>query len=63
MSKMANHLLEQEERDPVRYSREYDAYYDIKRDVWLEAKCSDSCDCEFCHDRPDKPSQMKTMFD
>lgn len=63
MSKMANHLLEQEERDPVGFSRKHDAYFDIEKDVWLEDKCHNSCGCEYCENRPDKPSQVEGLFD
>jgi len=36
----------------------HDAYYDDKKDIWLEGTC-DNKDCEFCSDRPTKPSQCK----
>ncbi len=42
------------------YSARYDAKYDLEKDVWLEGKCTDTCGCEFCSDRPEKPSMMFT---
>lgn len=41
-----------------KYNERYDAYYDDKKDKWLEGKCSNK-NCEFCKGRPDKPSQCK----
>ena len=39
-------------------NEKYDAHYDDKKDIWLEGKCSNK-DCEFCKDRPNKPSEVK----
>ena len=36
-------------------NEEFDAYYLLKEDKWLEDKC-DNLECDFCKDRPDKPS-------
>ena len=41
-----------------KYNEKHDAYYDDKKDIWLEGTC-DNKDCEFCSDRPTKPSQCK----
>lgn len=41
-----------------KYCEQYDAYYNPKTDEWLEKKCSDP-GCEFCKDRPDKPSEVR----
>ena len=41
-----------------RLNEKYDAYYDDKKDEWLEDKC-DNPNCEFCKDRPTKPSACK----
>ena len=41
----------------VKYSGYYDAHYCEACDIWLESQCSDP-NCEFCQDRPDKPSQV-----
>ncbi len=38
-----------------KYSDKYDAIYCKQCDKWLESKCSD-LHCEFCFDRPRKPS-------
>jgi len=40
------------------YNEEWDSYYDEKKDIWLEDKC-DQKDCEFCSNRPTKPSDCK----
>lgn len=40
------------------YSNKYDAYYCELCNKWLERTCSDS-ECEYCKDRPEKPSQME----
>ena len=37
------------------YKRKWDAYYCIDSLEWVEKKCSD-LKCEFCANRPDKPS-------
>ena len=39
------------------YCEEHDAYFDRKKDVWVEDKCGDP-KCNDCSTRPDKPSQM-----
>lgn len=41
-----------------KYCEKHDAYYDDKKDKWLEGKCNDK-NCEFCSTRPDKPSQVR----
>ena len=40
----------------VQYSNQYDSYYCELCNVWLERKCDDT-GCEFCSNRPEKPSQ------
>lgn len=35
----------------------HDAMYCPRCDMWLEPKCSDP-DCDFCHRRPDRPSEV-----
>lgn len=40
---------------PRSYSHRYDAYYCQPCDTWLEDQCRDP-GCEFCPDRPEKPS-------
>ena len=37
------------------YCEEHDAFYDLSDDEWLEKTCS-SKSCEYCKNRPDKPS-------
>lgn len=45
--------------DPnIKYCGKHDARYDEKEDKWLESKCGEDT-CEFCKDRPEKPSQVK----
>lgn len=41
--------------DTIRSER-FDAYYCKGCDVWTEPKCGDSL-CEYCGNRPDKPSE------
>ena len=38
-----------------KYNEQFDAYYCKYCDVWLESKCPD-INCEFCYNRPIKPS-------
>lgn len=41
----------------VRYNCDYDCYYSVSQDRWVEEKCSDP-ECVFCPGRPDKPSEV-----
>lgn len=41
----------------VQYNSRHDAYYCELCNKWLERKCDDQ-NCEFCNDRPEKPSQL-----
>lgn len=41
------------------YHEEFDAYFCIVCDKWLEKKCNDG-DCEFCAKRPKKPSEAES---
>ncbi len=34
-----------------RYSKKYDAYYDLETGEWLEPVCGNE-DCRYCKDRP-----------
>lgn len=43
---------------PRIYSTRWDAYYCEVCDRWAESKCKDP-DCEFCRDRPEKPSETE----
>ncbi len=36
------------------YNKQYDAFYDDVKNVWLEDVCSDN-NCNYCKDRPSKP--------
>jgi hypothetical protein len=38
--------------------KKYDAYFCKECDVWIEKQCGDDA-CEYCPDRPDKPSMVK----
>lgn len=40
------------------YSERYDSYYSKIQDEWIEHNCIDP-DCEFCIDRPEKPSMCE----
>jgi len=44
-----------------KYNKMWDAYYDSEKDEWLEEKCNDK-DCEFCKNRPTKPSECKSKI-
>ena len=39
----------------LKYSRKWDAYLCVNCDEWAEPKCKDA-DCEFCAERPDRPT-------
>lgn len=39
----------------LKHSERHDAFYCPRCDEWTERKCRDP-DCEFCRDRPEKPS-------
>ena len=39
-------------------NEEFDSYYCLTCDKWLEKKCSDP-KCEYCTKRPNKPSEKK----
>jgi len=41
-----------------RLCEKHDAYYDDKKDEWLEGKCGQKY-CDMCNHRPDKPSEVK----
>ena len=38
----------------VLYSEEYDAYYYVETNEWIEPRCSDPS-CHYCINRPNKP--------
>lgn len=40
------------------YNEKHDAYFDKEKDIWLDENCDDP-DCDFCKDRPNKPSEVK----
>lgn len=44
------------DQDPVniKYSEEYDAYYNQKTNEWTESKCDDPT-CKYCANRPERP--------
>lgn len=46
----------------ISLSENYDAKYCLSCDVWKESACSDS-DCNFCVNRPSKPSEIKDDVD
>ena len=37
----------------MKYSEQWDAYYDEARNEWTESKCSDPT-CEYCAGRPER---------
>lgn len=42
------------------YCEEYDAYFNPRTDTWEEVTC-DEPGCEFCSERPEKPSQVESL--
>ena len=38
----------------IKYSEQWDAYYDESTNEWTESKCDDPT-CEYCVGRPEKP--------
>lgn len=42
-----------------KYNEQWDSHYDDEKDIWLEAQCQYE-DCEYCNDRPTKPSACMT---
>lgn len=44
-----------------RYSEDYDAYYCVSCNKWLENKCSDANNCEYCAYRPPNPPLNEYM--
>lgn len=41
----------------VKYCEKHDAKYHTRLNIWLEDSCG-SADCEFCNNRPAKPSEV-----
>ena len=39
-----------------KYNEQWDSHYDDEKDIWLEKPCKDK-GCEFCNNRPNKPSE------
>lgn len=40
-----------------KHCKKYDSYYCAVCNVWTEGKCEDK-NCEFCKERPEKPSEV-----
>ena len=40
------------------YSKEHDAEYCKRCNIWLEGQCKDP-GCEYCADRPEKPNEQQ----
>lgn len=47
--------------DDREYSKKWDAMYSKSEDRWLEAQCGQD-DCEYCADRPVKPSDDINLY-
>jgi len=45
--------LERLQGEPVGYDPRYDAYYVVSNGRWIEGKCRDLENCEFCRTRPE----------
>ena len=43
------------------YNKQYDAFYDDVKNVWLEDVCSDN-NCNYCKDRPSEPPLEELGF-
>ena len=54
-SRMLEHFEQAVEDTEILYNEKYDTYYDPVKDIWTEDKCHDPT-CEFCANRPAKPS-------
>jgi hypothetical protein len=46
----------------MEYSKQYDAYYNPTTNEWTESKCDDP-NCEYCMNRPDKPTETCLVCD
>lgn len=44
----------------VKYHYTFDAFYCKECDKWLESTCPDT-DCEYCKERPEKPSDVEDI--
>jgi hypothetical protein len=42
------------QQNDLKYSEDWDAWYDPKENVWVEDKCSDPT-CTYCAGRPERP--------
>jgi hypothetical protein len=56
---MRHHKMTHNCPHPRSYSQKHDAYYCEKCDKWLEGNCRDP-ECEFCRDRPERPSECES---
>lgn len=45
----------------IKYSEQWDAYYDDETNEWLESKCDDPT-CEYCANRPDKATSYEHLL-
>lgn len=48
--------------DSLERNEKHDAYFCKVCDAWLESQCTDS-DCEFCPNRPEKPSMVMEVIE
>ena len=42
------------------YMEKHDAFFDKEKDIWLEEECGDQ-NCNFCNNRPTKPSEVTAL--
>lgn len=47
--------------NPEKYSEEYDAFYNVETNQWLESKCDDPT-CEYCMSRPERPLGVEADY-
>jgi hypothetical protein len=43
----------------IKFSERFNCFYDTELDIWLDEDEHKKDDCEFCKNRPDKPSLVK----
>ena len=47
-------MIKNNDEKDIAYSAEYDAYYNLVTNEWVDTKCDDPT-CEFCSTRPAQP--------
>jgi hypothetical protein len=47
--------------NPEKYSEEYDAFYNVETNQWIDSKCDDPT-CHYCMSRPERPLDEETEW-